>query len=1145
MQNEVLEVPVKQSNKNLTVVLAIIGIILVVGMISAYFLYNYFKEQPSHAVNGTEQESPTPENAAPHAEEEQETETTETSEESQESSGSAGSGGSGGSGGGDGDGDDGDDGDTPIPTSSKIIVNSPGSLWTESRDVEFNITFNETLDSYGFVDFEDSLVGWWRGEGGLDDESGNNHHFNFYGDNIYTNGRFGSAFSFDGSDANHIISDMDLLFNEENHTFSLWMNPRFDLTQGIFMADNLEVFIHGVYTNTSNVIYFNMHGGMFESSEPAYAYFHDYLTLDSWNHVVLVMEHSLNFVNISLYVNGNYMESDVFVRNITSAHRGDFHISRVIYGPGYPAFNGSLDEIMVFKRALDSDEIKGLYNVTSKDLLFTLDDVEELKRVDYKIYSVNNNSEKSNLTSSFMIDVPDSTPLVSLDAPLTPTRSNNSTQQFKCSAKDTNEDTTLSNITLYYSYGESYSPDETIQLSGNSDSATFTKEGLNEGTIKWNCYACDSRGNCQFSSTDNQLVIGQSEYYVSLSGNDSNQGIINHPFRTVQKCADIAMAGDSCIIREGIYRETVTPARSGNSLAPITFISYPGEKVIISGAEIINTSWIQHNGSVYKTDFSPDLSRGKNQIFVNGTAMFEARWPNTKDISVPVLLYASGYGGGISGSTLTVRDGDLTQPDNCWKGCIYHGIWGQRYHAATADITSSSQENQTITGILHTNTRGNPNDYNQYYLVGCYNALDNETEWHYDNETKELYFWAPESVDPNTLEVEAKARQQAFNFNHKSYIIIKDLDIFASNIITDKFSSGIVIDNIDAKYVTHFTLIDEGDMGEGQMGVRDTGIVLDGNNHLIKNSEIAYSSCNGISMIGSNSEVRNCSIHDVNYAVTECAAISTGFVEALGIDTENNRIIGNELYNTGRSIINHAQSRNLSILYNEMYHNRWGGMPWDLGATYTINSDGMGTEIAYNYIHDIRSIGIYLDNANWNFNIHHNVVDPISEYTGRDVSLHMNTPSVNHTITHNTFKGYLTKNHIGGGEDTAESTEIKNNIYYSASDITTIGATMENNIKTYDTDPYTIFADYDNNNFHLKENSPAIDAGQDLGYTHDFQGNPIVGQPDIGAYEYQGIGATTELPAKKPSFSTIWSWLKGFLTGNTIREITGNFLKIN
>lgn len=41
--------------------------------------------------------------------------------------------------------------------------------------------------------------------------------------------------------------------------------------------------------------------------------------------------------------------------------------------------------------------------------------------------------------------------------------------------------------------------------------------------------------------------------------------------------------------------------------------------------------------------------------------------------------------------------------------------------------------------------------------------------------------------------------------------------------------------------------------------------------------------------------------------------------------------------------------------------------------------------------------------------------------------------------------------------------------------------------------------------FSLLFSSPAINSGTDVGLTDDYEGNPLVGFPDIGAYEYQGV----------------------------------------
>jgi len=47
-----------------------------------------------------------------------------------------------------------------------------------------------------------------------------------------------------------------------------------------------------------------------------------------------------------------------------------------------------------------------------------------------------------------------------------------------------------------------------------------------------------------------------------------------------------------------------------------------------------------------------------------------------------------------------------------------------------------------------------------------------------------------------------------------------------------------------------------------------------------------------------------------------------------------------------------------------------------------------------------------------------------------------------------------------------------------------------------------LFVDAVNNDFHLTQNSPAINAGVDVGLLVDRDGDAIAGNPDIGVYEY-------------------------------------------
>ena len=76
-------------------------------------------------------------------------------------------------------------------------------------------------------------------------------------------------------------------------------------------------------------------------------------------------------------------------------------------------------------------------------------------------------------------------------------------------------------------------------------------------------------------------------YYVdSQDGSDDYDGSDSSPFASLQKAADIVSAGDTVIVRDGIYYGPVNILAKGEKDAPITFkAENPGyEKVIITNA---------------------------------------------------------------------------------------------------------------------------------------------------------------------------------------------------------------------------------------------------------------------------------------------------------------------------------------------------------------------------------------------------------------------------------------------------------------------------------------------------------------------------------------------------------------------------------
>ena len=91
------------------------------------------------------------------------------------------------------------------------------------------------------------------------------------------------------------------------------------------------------------------------------------------------------------------------------------------------------------------------------------------------------------------------------------------------------------------------------------------------------------------------------EYYVATNGNDSWNGTITNPWKTIGKASATMVADDTCYIRAGVYNERIEPEKSGN--ATNGYIRYVGyePKVVISGKNFTsgNPNGVVINGKNY------------------------------------------------------------------------------------------------------------------------------------------------------------------------------------------------------------------------------------------------------------------------------------------------------------------------------------------------------------------------------------------------------------------------------------------------------------------------------------------------------------------------------------------------------------------
>ena len=589
----------------------------------------------------------------------------------------------------------------------------------------------------------------------------------------------------------------------------------------------------------------------------------------------------------------------------------------------------------------------------------------------------------------------------------------------------------------------------------------------------------DSRSKLE--SLESRVLL--STYYVATSGSDTNTGSLDHPFRTIQRAANLVEPGDTVLIRGGTYRETVKPASSGTRAAPIVFKPYGDENVTVSGADVVS-GWSEHDGSVFKARQAWDLGDGDNQVFVDGRMMVEARWPNTSlDLTHPTKAAADRIVPTVRGddSTAVLYDADLTQPDGYWNGATIHIAPGQGWVMQSGRVISYTRGRLVYAYRQMNEAHETPEDGDKYYLSGRFKALDRSGEWYRDDDGS-VYLWTPSSDDPDAHVVESKRREYAFDLRGRSNVTVQGLHLFAATIGTDGDSDSIRLQGLHVEYVSHHAL-----QASGWQRPDATGILLLGTNGVLRDSTIAFSSSHGVTVAGRNNRVENNVIHDIGYGVGDDAGV---LIRGSGHDVTRNTI-----YNAARDGIKSSRASDIRVTYYLIHDVML--QTTDGGAIYTYGTDGRGAEFAYNVIYNVRgggfgSVGVYLDNFSSNHLVHHNVV------WNADHALKMNPTSRYNQIFNNTLMGALSSVATSKSGDMLGSV-FRNNIFGKGTKIDP-AATKQRNIHS-NVDP--MFVDAAGHNYQLRSDSPAINAGMevragDLGGTDGFVG----GAPDVGAFEY-------------------------------------------
>ena len=483
-------------------------------------------------------------------------------------------------------------------------------------------------------------------------------------------------------------------------------------------------------------------------------------------------------------------------------------------------------------------------------------------------------------------------------------------------------------------------------------------------------------------------AVGQSTYFVSNSVGDDNtgNGSVDSPFETIGKAISVIDAGDTVIIRGGVYHEEISIDNFNSSNSSPTLIkSFDGETVIIDGTIEIVGQWNDDNANS-----SIKVINGINdhitQLFVGNEQMVMARWPNAQfDMDAEdengKTLYIFDKHSWAEGHENTSQDGQLYIDES-------------KKNPGTIDLTNTigilnvgsfKTFNKLITNH---NTIQNGNDYIEYagnfgnsfktkhhyfFFEGKKELIDVQNEWFLDQDNEMLFVFPQNGVDLNNTSVRGKVRDYSVLIANSSHITIEGLTFFATTLKADN-SSYLNISDCNFYYPSYSRRM----LGELQ-GAAPTILGSSGtkkvNNSTIESCLFINSEGEGLIIKGDHNKVLNSYFKNIDWSATQL----DGLMVTINVDGYKNEFSNNEIYNTGASAT--VWPGEASIFSYNIVSNT--GLAQSDGAVFQGTKNTVAKSVVHhNFVYDTEKYAFRYDAPGGNaeeagsFGImHHNIAD--------------------------------------------------------------------------------------------------------------------------------------------------------------------------
>jgi hypothetical protein len=289
-------------------------------------------------------------------------------------------------------------------------------------------------------------------------------------------------------------------------------------------------------------------------------------------------------------------------------------------------------------------------------------------------------------------------------------------------------------------------------------------------------------------------------------------------YASIQSAVAAAQPGDTIIVEEGVYRETISIP-----IDNLTLRAETGHHVVVTGLDPA-PSWALDEGEVYYTEFTLPDNLEYPQVFINGRRINPAAYPDIANDNIRYDHWGQNdiftkpiFNGNVLESTeidfvTNIPGKSDAELIDYWQGGIFLAISGKSWQMNDNVIESSTATQLIGDAWKGREAEGGTNVSNsgvgRGMIVFHRNALDREREFHYDKTTGRIYLWQPGGGDPSGSEAEVRIRRFGLDLNGakgaiRSDIVIDGITFYAAAADL-QWSENCTIRNCEFLYGTSF-----------------------------------------------------------------------------------------------------------------------------------------------------------------------------------------------------------------------------------------------------------------------------------------------------------------------------------------------------